>query len=116
MAEERDYYKEFRAELTALINKHCCEAESNTPDFILAQYLEDCLKAFDTAVEAREAWYEKPLPMAYQPTKVNCPDCGQILVTDDGVDDEGMPLGNMYCVHCNKTFGQATDVRPVDED
>ena len=57
MDEERDYYKEFRAELTALINKHCCEAESNTPDFILAQYLEDCLKAFDAAVEARSQWY-----------------------------------------------------------
>ena len=33
------------------------ENESNTPDFILAQYLESCLTAFNTATQQRENWY-----------------------------------------------------------
>ena len=33
------------------------EAGSNTPDFILAEYLTDCLAAFDRATVARDRWY-----------------------------------------------------------
>ncbi len=39
------------------INRHSAENASNTPDFILAQYLEACLAAFDVAVQQRETWY-----------------------------------------------------------
>lgn len=48
---------DFQAEVAALINKHSRENESNTPDFILAQYLETCLLAFSTATQQRETWY-----------------------------------------------------------
>jgi hypothetical protein len=48
---------EFRHELEALINKHNMEATSETPDFILCQYLVECLNAFDRAVTARQKWY-----------------------------------------------------------
>jgi hypothetical protein len=48
---------EFRHELEALINKHGMEAPSGTPDFILCQYLIECLNAFDRAVIARQKWY-----------------------------------------------------------
>ena len=44
----------FKKELTALINKASMENGSNTPDYILAEYLNDCLSAFDKAVKARE--------------------------------------------------------------
>ncbi len=47
----------FRKELETVINKHCQENGSNTPDFILAEYLESCLYSFDCAVNAREKWY-----------------------------------------------------------
>ena len=47
----------FEKELTELINKHSKENESNTPDFILAQYLERCLFSFACAVQQRETWY-----------------------------------------------------------
>ena len=47
----------FREELTHLINKHSIENVSNTPDFILAGYLHDCLSAFDKAITRREEWY-----------------------------------------------------------
>jgi len=47
----------FLKELVTLINKHSRENESNTPDFILAQYLAACLAAYNTAVQQRETWY-----------------------------------------------------------
>ena len=43
----------FRADLAAVINRHSKENGSNTPDFILAVYLERCLAVFDLAVGAR---------------------------------------------------------------
>ena len=47
----------FLDELKTLINKHSRENASNTPDFILAMYIESCLKAFETATQQRETWY-----------------------------------------------------------
>lgn len=47
----------FRKELTALINRHSMEKASNTPDLILANYMADCLEAFDKAIQAREEFY-----------------------------------------------------------
>jgi len=47
----------FRKELEDSINRNCMENASNTPDFILAQYLHSCLNAFDAAVQQRETWY-----------------------------------------------------------
>ena len=44
----------FRGELAMLINKYSKENESNTPDYVLSEYLESCLAAFDRAVRARE--------------------------------------------------------------
>jgi hypothetical protein len=48
---------EFQRDLTALLNKHSRENGSNTPDFILADYLLGCLSTFDRYVSAREKWY-----------------------------------------------------------
>jgi hypothetical protein len=47
----------FRDELTTLLNKYNLENGSNTPDWILAEYLDDCLKAFDLALQKRAKWY-----------------------------------------------------------
>jgi len=44
----------FRKELEALINQHSMENGSNTPDFVLSNYLCSCLTAFDDAVNARK--------------------------------------------------------------
>lgn len=43
--------------LQGLINGYSKENESNTPDFILARYIERCLDAFDEATRARDKWY-----------------------------------------------------------
>lgn len=44
-------------ELEHLINKFSRENESDTPDFILAEYIMGCLGAYETAVNARGKWY-----------------------------------------------------------
>jgi len=47
----------FENQLRKLINETSTESASNTPDFILAQYLSAGLLAFETAVQQRETWY-----------------------------------------------------------
>lgn len=49
--------QKFEADLEEIINKNSKENKSDTPDFILAQYLKRCLCAFDSAVNQREIWY-----------------------------------------------------------
>lgn len=51
--------KTFQEELTDLINRRSAENGSNTPDFILAEYLLEALRAFERATAARERWYGK---------------------------------------------------------
>lgn len=48
---------EFREKLALLLNSHSCENGSDTPDFILAEYMTQCLAAFDAASMARDRWY-----------------------------------------------------------
>lgn len=47
----------FEKELERLINRYSKENESNTPDFILASYIELSLIAFNSSVKMRETWY-----------------------------------------------------------
>jgi len=49
--------EEFARELAELINRHSAENGSNTPDFVLAEFLVQCLAALNNAVSRREAWY-----------------------------------------------------------
>lgn len=49
---------DFHKEMTDLINKYGLEFGSNTPDFILADYLLACLVAFNTTHQKREKWSE----------------------------------------------------------
>ena len=49
--------EEFRKELEQLINKHSMESGSNTPDYILADYLCACLLAFNATVSVRGEWF-----------------------------------------------------------
>ena len=46
-----------RQDIENAINRNSAENGSNTPDFVLAEYLTDCLHAFDKATGKREKWY-----------------------------------------------------------
>ena len=48
---------QFSKDLKVLLNKCSVENESNTPDFILAEYLLACLNAWNNATLQREHWY-----------------------------------------------------------
>lgn len=47
--------------LAQLLNYHSMEQFSDTPDFILAEYMMDCFIAWNKGIEAREKWYGRPI-------------------------------------------------------
>jgi hypothetical protein len=47
----------FEKQLENLINWCSLENESNTPDFILAQFILGCLAAWNKGIQQREKWY-----------------------------------------------------------
>ena len=47
----------FEHALTTLINQFSQEKGSDTPDFLLAEYLKKCLDNWNEIVVAREKWY-----------------------------------------------------------
>lgn len=49
--------KVFLEELSALVNKHSLQKGSNTPDFILAKHLCECVESLNATVHRRERWY-----------------------------------------------------------
>jgi len=48
-------------EFASAINKVSAENGSNTPDFMLANYLVMCLDTFDHIVKMRDDWYSVSL-------------------------------------------------------
>ena len=51
----------FRKELEQLLNKNCMENGSNTPDFLLANYMLACLNAADMLISERDRWHTKEI-------------------------------------------------------
>lgn len=66
----------FRRDLEHLLNSHSRENGSDTPDFILAQFLGDSLRAWDAAVSRRSQWYG---------------DKRHTISGSDAADDDDMP-------------------------
>lgn len=58
---EEPMVKPFHKDLEDLINVHCLENESNTPDFILAEYILCCLRNYNDATKKRDEWYDVKL-------------------------------------------------------
>jgi hypothetical protein len=46
-----------REDIARIINRRSRENVSNTPDFILASFLHDCIVAFEIRVRDRDKWY-----------------------------------------------------------
>lgn len=49
---------ELEREIESVLNRHSAENESDTPDFILAEFLRNSLAAFNSAVRSRDKWYD----------------------------------------------------------
>ena len=58
----------FQKELEFLINKYSLESGSDTPDFILAEYLNGCLVNFNQTLKVREKWYGRA-PVCFEGPK-----------------------------------------------
>jgi hypothetical protein len=59
----------FEKDLCILINKYSKENDSNTPDFILAEYLMMCLSNFNVIMNKRDGWYKDSNKVASKVTK-----------------------------------------------
>ena len=58
--------KTFEDELKSLLNRYSKENASNTPDFILAEYLMRCLDNYNRTVQKTQHWHSStPLPPSY---------------------------------------------------
>ena len=44
-------------ELETVINRYSVENQSDTPDFILAEYLQGCLDNYAVTVKKRDKWF-----------------------------------------------------------
>ncbi|MBT9176616.1 MAG: hypothetical protein DDT20_00936 [Firmicutes bacterium] len=57
-------------DLAVALNRFNAEGASNTPDFILAQFLVSALAAWNTAVQQRETWYGRDArPSSSEPVR-----------------------------------------------
>ena len=50
---------DFMKELSILLNRYSKDGDTNTPDYILAEYLKSCIDNFERAVDLRDAWHNK---------------------------------------------------------
>ena len=48
-------------EIECALYRHCAKNGSDTPDFILAQYLLGALAAWNSAIVAREKWHGRAI-------------------------------------------------------
>lgn len=95
MSSQYERESRFRDDLEKLINCHSVENGSDTPDFILAKYLMNCLFSFDVAVNAREKWYGRgPKPATTQ------------IAPPPGEDIR------KWCEHCKNAFGDSYVAHP----
>ena len=97
----------FEEELRSLINQHSVEGKSDTPDFILAEYVTRCLDNFADTMKARDHWWGfKTTKMLQTPTPEYCGDC-------DGVGwYEGGRTLKTTCGKCGGS-GLANNCTPV---
>lgn len=52
-------YDKLRRQFANILNCNSAENDSDTPDYILADYLIECLKTYNRTIKAREEWYGK---------------------------------------------------------
>ena len=57
-----DHRAAFRKDLTALLNRYSKENDSNTPDYILADYVLNCMSAYNLSVQRRDIWNGSDTP------------------------------------------------------
>lgn len=49
--------EQLRKDICEAINRNSIENDSDTPDFALADFLIDCLNAYEAATRAKDIWH-----------------------------------------------------------
>ncbi len=73
---------QFAKGLENLINRYSMENGSDTPDFILAGFLVNCLRQFNQAVTEREQWYGRKTTTPERQEMVECGGCERQIPRD----------------------------------
>lgn len=63
LQEERKKSESFQEELRALLNRYSKENESGTPDYILAEFLQQQLTIWNNTIAARSIWRGESLEL-----------------------------------------------------
>ena len=79
LAERTSFYHA----LTKLINSYSIEGESDTPDWILAEYIENCLEAFTIASRSRDHYYGIEIGESFEEDSDDLESVGIKPVDDD---------------------------------
>lgn len=82
---------QFELRLEELINEYSMENGSDTPDFILARYLRNCLENFDASVKEREEWYGRQKHISDLPEDVPFPTQPPIDYDSTGTPPDVLP-------------------------
>lgn len=78
-------------EFRSTINRHSLENDSNTPDWMLADYLIACLDAWNDTTAARERWHgrePKIVPVSQWPKQSDKPETQDL---PGGIPDHRKP-------------------------
>jgi len=114
---------DFRTELRHLINRHNMENGSDTPDFILNQFLADVLMTFDRTMRLRERWYGRepqpsdcglPAPASARATL----EAAVVIPLKAKRQEEGWPPTDAclaYSAYCDAVGGKAFNGDPLPD-
>lgn len=94
LVEETKDDDQFVKELENLINRYSKENDSDTPDFILARYMHNCLLNFNSTMKQRSIWHDNSVGI--DDIDDPCPQCNTQLKTASG--------GGVKCPNCNYWF------------
>lgn len=57
--DEDKKYDELVREIASVCNRYSVENRSNTPDFLLAEFMLGCLNVYENTVNARADWHTR---------------------------------------------------------
>lgn len=81
---------ELEKKLSDLINCQCRENDSNTPDFLLAEFMMACLDAFELVSNKREVWFGVKLDILNDWQELITTAIGEASMCWDNVDKAGV--------------------------
>lgn len=113
----------FGKELEGLVNRFSIENKSNTPDFILAEFMIHCLAAFEATSLRREAWFDVALDVARGWDEKVMQAIGEASMCWSNIEGAGVfdsekakQVGSELLTYLRNNNGNADKDKPADQD